>query len=995
MPTLMDRYGTPDLIFLTGDIAFSGKENEYLHATKFLDELLQRTGVGRDRLFVIPGNHDVDRTKGKGLARTLSSSDDADAYFDPSEAFPHIQHRQAGFLRWYNDYFRGIHTLTANSTCGELRSLNVNGRAMLVASLNSAAFSLDDNDHSKLWVGSRSLDRLRFHHSEPADTFRVALIHHPFDWLASGEQAKVRTAVRDFADVILSGHLHENNVEQVVGIHSGSAIQLQAGAAYQTKKWPNTAMFCRLDDSGLKVNPIKFSDSPVEVWVPDPSIFPTSDDFSRTFVLPRLAKSSPGITDVSSAQNAVEIIATETSAVQIAKADFEQDLFSTSVGLVLYAEPRLMRSAQEAVLNESANDRVSIGEIVRSKTSFLIEAKAEYGATSLSKRLVYELSHEGHTAVRKDARRLPNYRKKLEEEFQGLATKDGTATLILDNVVLENDERLIKEIKATGLFARIIAITVIRGLTSSLQPQILGEDAQRLYLWPMARDDVRSMACAVFSTDDQVFISRIVDKVYDDLLALCIPLTPPTVIMYLRVLNREGEFHPLNRVDILARYLDEVLRKPSDAYSESFNVKNKIDVVSAFVFHLYQCRLTTFDERTWHQFFHDYMEKTLTSFDASELLGEMYAARVFVKFGNVIFLRYSFFHDFLLGKYLASRAEALEEFLNKEDYYSRSAVIDVVTGISSDNTKVMEHLTRNMSDLLDQFTEKYFDQSFDPLVDAIWPDSSAEEALWTKVSSEIERGPKKIDEIDELKTSILAEARTADQQVRYLEFARLERNVFTLGRVLADALMNSHDVNGSLKLAALDGVLKSFLVSFQVGCALAPLLAAHRYFRWGGIAFLDFHTVKDDEDESRTVANVTVSLAGSIAQVSGDILGSNKLAALFRARQKTGVDKGIVELMNFHCILASKGADWPESLKEIIIRTDKNAYYLNMMLHGLMSHLRNEVIQAKDRESVKWLIAMIQSKRVKNKQTPGAKLVKRFFDAIEREDGFDVVPTEG
>ncbi len=458
--------------------------------------------------------------------------------------------------------------------------------------------------------------------------------------------------------------------------------------------------------------------------------------------------------------------------------------------------------------------------------------------------------------------------------------------------------------------------------------------------------------------------------------------------MYLRVLNREGEFHPLNRVDILARYLDEVLRKPSDAYSESFNVKNKLDVAAAFVFNLYQNRMTSFDDRTWHDYIRGYQEKTLTSFDASDLLDELYAARVFVKLGDAIFLRYSFFHDFLLGKYLASRSEALAGFLEKEDYYSRSAVIDVVTGISSDNAKVMQHLTASMSDLLSRFAEKYFDQSFDPLVGAIWPDTTAEDALWEQVSAEIERGPKKVEEIDILKTSLVSEARTADQQVRYLEFTKLERDVFTLGRILADALMNSHDVDGPLKLEALDGVLRSHLVSFQVGCALAPLLATHRYFRWGGIAFLDFHTVKDHEDEARTVGNVTVSLAGSIAQVTGELLGSNKLAALFRARERSGLGKGITELMNFHCILSAKGNDWAKSLEDIIVRTDKNAFYLNMMLQCLMAHLSNEVLQMKDRDAVKWLIATIQSKRVKNKQAPGAKLVKKLLRSIEDVDGF-------
>ena len=57
--------GKPDLICFTGDIAFSGKETEYNEATLFFDELLTRLGVDKSRLFVVPGNHDVDRNVNK------------------------------------------------------------------------------------------------------------------------------------------------------------------------------------------------------------------------------------------------------------------------------------------------------------------------------------------------------------------------------------------------------------------------------------------------------------------------------------------------------------------------------------------------------------------------------------------------------------------------------------------------------------------------------------------------------------------------------------------------------------------------------------------------------------------------------------------------------------------------------------------------------------------------------------------------------------------
>ena len=59
----------PDLVFATGDIAYSGKADEYKLATQFFDDLLDATGLDRRHLFLVPGNHDVDRSLVPGLAR--------------------------------------------------------------------------------------------------------------------------------------------------------------------------------------------------------------------------------------------------------------------------------------------------------------------------------------------------------------------------------------------------------------------------------------------------------------------------------------------------------------------------------------------------------------------------------------------------------------------------------------------------------------------------------------------------------------------------------------------------------------------------------------------------------------------------------------------------------------------------------------------------------------------------------------------------------------
>ncbi len=53
-----------DFIVFSGDVAFSGKPEEYKIAKEELFEpLLKACGISPEKLFIAPGNHDLDRAK--------------------------------------------------------------------------------------------------------------------------------------------------------------------------------------------------------------------------------------------------------------------------------------------------------------------------------------------------------------------------------------------------------------------------------------------------------------------------------------------------------------------------------------------------------------------------------------------------------------------------------------------------------------------------------------------------------------------------------------------------------------------------------------------------------------------------------------------------------------------------------------------------------------------------------------------------------------------
>ncbi|HSP79340.1 MAG TPA: metallophosphoesterase, partial [Myxococcaceae bacterium] len=54
---------TPDFIFVTGDIAFSAEPEQYQQASQWLRQLAEAAGTSTSALRLVPGNHDVDRSR--------------------------------------------------------------------------------------------------------------------------------------------------------------------------------------------------------------------------------------------------------------------------------------------------------------------------------------------------------------------------------------------------------------------------------------------------------------------------------------------------------------------------------------------------------------------------------------------------------------------------------------------------------------------------------------------------------------------------------------------------------------------------------------------------------------------------------------------------------------------------------------------------------------------------------------------------------------------
>ena len=71
------KIGTnPEVILISGDIAFAGDKDEYEYATRWLTELCEKIDAPMSSIFICPGNHDVTRKiADRAVVRSLHEFD--------------------------------------------------------------------------------------------------------------------------------------------------------------------------------------------------------------------------------------------------------------------------------------------------------------------------------------------------------------------------------------------------------------------------------------------------------------------------------------------------------------------------------------------------------------------------------------------------------------------------------------------------------------------------------------------------------------------------------------------------------------------------------------------------------------------------------------------------------------------------------------------------------------------------------------------------------
>ncbi len=246
---------TGDFVF--GDIQDSPISDQFGEATEFIAKICDTLDLPPERVFLVPGNHDVARRKilasQTSWLKGLQAEEIIEIMRRGDEEWSLIQKRLSAYRNFVKQP-RFRHLLADDKHLNYCYRLNIDKIEIGIAGLDSA-WSCSGDDKGNLWLGGE-WQLAAAERSLAGSDISIGLIHHPLSWFSPKEEPE--NLEPHFAR-IFDFHLHGHEHKPWVHLLEGGTVRIAAGACYNRKRKRRPA--------GYNIVRLDFKRKEGEVWL--------------------------------------------------------------------------------------------------------------------------------------------------------------------------------------------------------------------------------------------------------------------------------------------------------------------------------------------------------------------------------------------------------------------------------------------------------------------------------------------------------------------------------------------------------------------------------------------------------------------------------------------------------------------------------------------------------------------------------------------------------
>lgn len=716
-----------NLVCFTGDLiqngteAVSGENQMKIAEEILINPIIEELHLEKNSFIITPGNHEVDTTKIIGaIEKGLLVESLQEINTNISDMNETYLSRLSYFYQWIDNFYTDV----VKGKIGYAFLREIDGKKIGIACIDSAWRSSGKGNIEKgiLYIGQKQIKDL-YKTIKDAD-IKICLMHHPIEWLSGSETKIIEKELMKF-DIVLCGHVHENDIKQIIRQNMKTIYSI-AGKIY-----PLDYAWGKAVDgyNGYSILNVDFNSNLCTIFL---RTYYAKDrnDFDSAINLTENGKISFVLNgDVSEKQVEFSIVdgihnyfVHMSETLSLIK---EIDSYSP-MGIEEVFVDNILSEKSEYVKESAGNGQYfCIDDLLTESNNIIILGKKESGKTTVLQKVglkyIERYNEMEKIPIYIDMRYLSKKPDKLIRATVNFVIENisdnmniskekitefinsGKMIFLIDNIHISDIneihllERFIEEKKQNKFI-----LTTKEEFFHSIEVKELPEYTKKfkkLYIHSFGKAQIRELVTKWASKrEDVVDVSQVVEKINGYCNAINFTKTPFNISIFMVLWDSDKNFIPQNEGIVMENYIEVLLEKLSlnESVRSTYSFKIKQHFLSCLAFEMFEKNEYYFSEEEFENFVLQY-HKTKGYKESDSKFSTLFFEKgiLSISDGNIVFSHTSIL-EFYLAVYAINNDEFLKLMLKKGNRTYFKNELCFYSGLIPDCKNLLDSMTETI-----------------------------------------------------------------------------------------------------------------------------------------------------------------------------------------------------------------------------------------------------------------------------------------------------------
>lgn len=830
---------------------------------------------------------------------------------------------------------------------------------------------------------------------------KIALVHHPFDWLIEGERGLIANHLSKDFDLLLMGHVHQNKTSLVTGFTGTLFTNIAPSGLNDIRSDSRTF------SNGFTI--IDFNKRSKEIdchywrYNHDQKSFVLNTDLADDGIFSYTIPTQKSKKNITLESNFIENIKED----HYPKMDDHLiDIKATSTKISIKDGFILPPISEGVSSDEEAEETtvITLEEIMKTRSNVIFFGDQETGKTTLLFRIVRQFVDE-YSYLQK----IPIYIDWDElgnkefitaiKEYLRCSTDDtnrllnnNRLVLVLDNLNFKKhtlSEQRNKLIKFNKEYEELRIIASAECLTIGILPmdyiELCKIPFRNYFIKSLRTKEIKSLMRMWLPNESELNSEIRLEKLVTSFNSYALPSSAMSVSLFLWSMEYSDK-KPINNAVLMEIYIEILLQKlgKHNIYRDSFDFINKVQLLAKIA-----QEMLSQNEINYSILFSEFqsiVEKYLTEevsfdFDATVIVNYFLERKIFIKHQqNRIKFSHSCFFHFFIAKRMTFSTSFKSDIIKEDEYFKYHKEIDYYTGLTRSDEDFLEVIVRRFEEKFKQTDEVYDKIDFDSYfaTRTVKPTNDPEtivESITQKHIQENRPTNEMMEKFFDDRLSRIPASGIINKAVGEVSFQKLLI-------ILANVLRNSEGVeNRALKMKAYRLQVKYSLIW--------TILYRESLIRY----VLKYKKVPASIPDNINFLTFIKFFPVNVQSGMNNHLGTTKLSPIILQKVKEDLkSESVSDLETFFSVFLYadiQGNDYPKYLKEFIKKLKKNIVRDYALIKLVDYYYRRTRPDTQNEKIYLDLISDLRIKTLKLPQRMKAKVIKKIkeskklFDAGE------------